>query len=155
MVHPDIIFEAANNDIGIMQRYYKLLENHLMEFGAVFVHLFYGDGVKNSEYAKKYLGWDMMTSEIYKNTLKLLKHNSRFMKIDKNFSISFRDELPLYLIDYHGSTLYFGGGYRDLCVKETINKLDLDLEKLIEELDIDTVCYDPLIINTKYKPFFN
>lgn len=141
LVHPDIVFEM---DFDVAQRYYKAIEDDIGRFDHVIVHLFYSDRVLD---AARNLGWGEAKQNLYKNFLKLLKRDANVVLHDSKFSASFQHELPFYLIDNPGTTIYFAGGYKDLCVKLTEKALDEKLGDIIKATDTKTTCYKPLLVN--------
>lgn len=143
LVHPDIIFETTYEFI---QTYYKAIEWEINNFDYVVTHLFF------SEEAPKHLNWDLVKTHRFINFRKMLKQNSNFIKKDKDFSVSFESALPDFLIDNPNSEIYFGGGYKNLCVKATYEKLLYKLEDIIKETNATISCYGPLLITDRYKP---
>lgn len=143
LVHPDIVFEM---DFNVAQRYYKAIEDDIGRFDYVIVHLFYSDQIL--QIAPRW-GWGDNKLNLLKNFLKLLKRDANVVLHDQNYSASFKEELPYYLIDNPGTTVYFAGGYKDLCVKLTQEKMEEILGDIIFSTQTKTACYKPLTLNAR------
>jgi hypothetical protein len=143
LVHPDIVFEM---DFEVAQRYYKAIEDDIGRFDYVIVHLFYSDQI--FQIAPKW-GWGENKLNLFKNFLKLLKRDANVVLHDRDYSASFKEELPYYLIDNPNTTIFFAGGYKDLCVKMTQEKLDSRLGEIVKQTGATVACYAPLTINSR------
>lgn len=150
LVHPDIIFEKASNDLDVINNYIKDIEKHSRHFDYIIVHLFYSPAMYAEKGYGKYVGMQPETEDLFRNFIDRLRENADVVMYDKNYSASFQDKLPSYLIDNPGTKIFLAGGYRNLCVKETEKMMMGKLRDIIEETEATISCYDPLIIETRY-----
>lgn len=142
LVHPDIVFEMSTNN---MQIYLKKIEDEVLRFDYVITHLFY-----SPEFKPEWLSRDPTHNHIFQNFIRMIQRNSNLVKWDNpRFMASFRHELPYYLIDNPGTTIYLAGGYKDLCVKATQEMMNDKLGTIIRETDTSVVCYQPLMIQNR------
>ena len=152
LVHPDIIFEVAsakhNGKLINLQsaiNYIEEFKRMYLNFDFIVVHLFYSNLVGK----ENVFNWDKELHDLYLDFIKLLKEKSNVVLVDKNFSASFQDELPSYLIDNPYSTIYLAGGYENLCVRATQDMLFRKLEDIIKEQNISISCFPELMIKNR------
>jgi hypothetical protein len=139
LVHPDIVFEMSTNN---MQYYFKRIEDEVLGFDHVITHLFY-----SPEFKPEWLSKDETHNHIFQNFMKMIRRHSDLVKWDNpRFMASLKEELPYYLIDNPGTTVYLAGGYRDLCVKATHEMMKDKLGSIIRETGASVACYEPLMI---------
>jgi len=142
LVHPDIVFEMSTNS---MQSYYKRIEDEVGRFDHVITHLFY-----SPEFNPEWLSKDVVHNNIFSNFMKMLRRNSHVIKWDNpRFMASIKQELPYYLIDHPGTTVYLAGGYKDLCVKATDEMMRDKIGSIIKDTEASVVCYEPLLIKDR------
>lgn len=142
LVHPDIVFEMSTSNL---QTYLKRVEDEVLRFDYVITHLFY-----SPEFKPEWLSRDTTHNHIFENFMKMIRRNSNLVKWDNpRFMGSIKQELPYYLIDNPGTTVYLAGGYKDLCVKATQEMMNDRLGTIIRDTDTSIVCYHPLMIQSR------
>jgi hypothetical protein len=142
LVHPDIVFEMSTAN---MQTYLKRVEDEVLRFDYVITHLFY-----SPEFKPEWLSRDPTHNHIFQNFMKMIRRNSNLIKWDNpRFMASLKQELPYYLIDNPGTTIYLAGGYKDICVKATHEMMNDKLGTIIRDTDTSVVCYQPLMIQSR------
>lgn len=147
LVHPDAVFEISDNQFII--DYIDRLAKHLDHFDYIITHRMFSDA------APKTLASIQDRIELWNRMMHLLNQKSNWIGLDRKFSASFKEALPDYLIDNEGTEIWFGGGYKDLCVKDTQMALQLQLGDIIEETGGKIAgCYAPLIVVERHRPRF-
>lgn len=147
LVHPDAVFEISDDQF--IANYIDRLVKHVNQFDHVITHRMFSD-VAPESVASIYNRIDL-----WHKMMRVLNENSDWIGLDRKFSASFKEALPDYLIDNEGTEIWFGGGYKDLCVRDTQAALELQLGDIIEETGAKVAgCYAPLIVTERHKPSF-
>lgn len=150
LVHPDAMYEvcAWNTDEepdDMVHRkpfddYKSLIESKCNEFGTIYVHRIYSDTFPSTIRGARL--------EFYKEVRSFFDGIADVSVFDRpSFEGTFRKQTLDWIIDNHCGEIVIGGGYTNLCVKQTHEHLEQLLGDLIEEQNINTriessICFD-------------
>lgn len=137
LVHPDCVTEVSESAAN---EYDALLRNHLGRFDYVITHLFY---------SKNYTDWMQKDSSERYSQIQKIRETVRSFSHEvieaENERCSYNQNIPDYLIDNPGVTVYMAGGYEDNCLWTSYIRLFRGLHDVLREGNHMVYWYRPLI----------
>lgn len=137
LVHPDCVTEVSES---VTNEYEALLKNHTGRFDYVITHLFY---------PKNYTDWMQKDSPERHDQIQRIRETVRSFSNEvieaEKERCSYSQNIPDYLINNPGVTVYMAGGYEDNCLWTSYIRLFRSLHDVLREGNHGVYWYRPLI----------
>jgi hypothetical protein len=133
LVHPDCVAEVGESATN---EYEMLLKNHTGRFDYVITHLFYPDGYATSSPERH--------KQIQKIQSTVRSLSDEVIEAGRE-RCSYSQNIPDYLINNPGVTVYMAGGYEDNCLWTSYIRLFRGLHDVLREGNHGVYWYRPLI----------